>query len=445
VVWQPRFGFAWTPTKSGNTVLRGGFGIFEQSLPGTTADTIARNTPQLNSFTVRNGKITPGVPGGLFAIAAAANQSLLNAFNSGGTLASITASNPLFTPPGFTSTDGTFKTPRYQEWNLEVQQALPSQMVLSVNYVGNHGIHELIQNGNLNAYGFGSLPAAAPDPRFAIVNQYTSGGISNYNGLTTSLKRRFANGFQFQFNYTWSHALDECSNGCVEPYAYLGVVNQSITFPQNPNNIRQSLYGNADYDVRHYVSLNYVWQDALRHMFHWGPNVLFSGWTVSGTLFHRTGLPFSVVDTAVSGGIPNYQPAPFNAILAQQIAAGPTNCGKSSIETPCFADTMFTDPTNFATQTRNQFRGPGYFNTDFAVLKQFNIPRSETMKLSVGAQFFNLFNHPNFDQPVNDFGQVGAGFGQIQQTVTPPTSVYGSFVGSAVSGRIIQTKIMFVF
>jgi hypothetical protein len=79
------------------------------------------------------------------------------------------------------------------------------------------------------------------------------------------------------------------------------------------------------------------------------------------------------------------------------------------------------------------------------VLKEFRIPRSETMKLSLGAQFYNLFNHPNFDQPIGDFGQVGAGFGQIQQTVTGPTSVYGSFVGSAVSGRIIQTKIVFVF
>jgi len=445
LVWQPRLGFAWTPTQKGNTVIRGGIGIFEQALPGTTADAIARNLPGLNAFTVRNGKITPGVPGGLFAVAAAANQSLLSAFTSGGTLASIKASNPLFTTPGFTSTDATFKTPTYQEWNLEVQQALPSQMVLSVNYVGNHGIHELIQNGNINAYGFGSLPAAAPDPRFGIVNQFTSAGLSNYNGLTTSLKRRFANGFQFQFNYTWSHALDECSNGCVEPYAYLGVTNQSIQFPENPYNIRQSLYGNSDYDVRHYVSLNYVWQDALRHMFHGGPNVLFSGWTLSGTLFHRSGLPFSVVDTSVSGGIPNYQPAPFNAIFAQQVRPGSISCGKSAIDTPCFADNMFADPTNFATQTRNQFRGPGYFNTDLAVLKEFKIPRSETMKLSIGAQFYNLFNHPNFDQPIGDFGQVGAGFGQIQQTVTGPTSVYGSFVGSAVSGRIIQTKIVFVF
>jgi hypothetical protein len=445
VVWQPRLGFAWTPTKSGNTVLRGGFGFFESTLSGNIADTIARNLPGLRSFTVRNGKITPGVPGGLFAVASAANQSLLNAFSSGGTLASIKASNPLFATPSFTSTDATLKTPAYQEWNLEVQQALPSKLVLSLNYVGNHGIHELIQNGNLNAYGFGSLPATAPDPRFAIVNQYTSGGISNYNGLTTSLRRRFANGFQFQFNYTWSHALDECSNGCVEPYSYLTVTNQSLNFPENPYNIRQSLYGNADYDVRHYVSMNYVWQDALRHMFHWGPNVVFSGWTLSGTLFHRSGLPFSVVDTSVSGGIPNYEPAPFNAIFAQQIATGPTSCGKSSIDTPCFASNMFADPANFATQTRNQFRGPGYFNTDLAVLKEFKIPRSETMKLSIGAQFYNLFNHPNFDQPVGDFGQVGAGFGQIQQTVTPPTSVYGSFVGSAVSGRIIQTKVVFVF
>ena len=448
VIWQPRVGFAWTPTKSGNTVVRGGFGIFGNAIPGTVASVMARNTPLLNSFQVSNAPITPGVPNNLFAIAAGANQSLLNAFSSGGTLASISAANPYFSLPGFNSIDGTFQTPQYQEWNLEVQQALPWQMALSINYVGNHGIHETMINNNANAYcdpancgGFGGLPTTVPDPRFGVVNNYTSGAVSNYNGLTVNLRRRFSHGFLFGLNYTWSHALDMVSNGGIESYDLNAA--PSILNPINPSNFRQFNYGDADYDVRQYISANYVWENALRHMFKGGPNVLFNGWNVSGTVYHRTGLPFSVIDSNVSGAL-----AGFNyggTILAQQLTAGATTCGKSSIDTPCFADSMFADPAAFANQTRNQFRGPGFFDTDLSVNKEFQLRKWESAKVTVGAQFYNLFNHANFDKPVNDFGQLGAGFGQIQNTVTPPTSVYGAFVGSAVSGRIVQFRAQFVF
>ena len=96
VIWQPRIGFAWTPTKSGNTVVRGGFGLFGDTFPGQVADLMASNPPMVNSFLVQGGKITPGAPGNLFQITAAANQSLMDGFNNGGTVGSITASNPFF-------------------------------------------------------------------------------------------------------------------------------------------------------------------------------------------------------------------------------------------------------------------------------------------------------------------------------------------------------------
>jgi hypothetical protein len=449
LIWQPRAGFAWTVRP--NTVIRGGIGIFEYALPGTLARSVAVNTPGVVSFTnIPNGKITPGVPGNLFDIANSTYQALIAGFNSGATFAALKAANPAFAAPAFFSTQSELKIPTYQEWNLQIQQALgDSKTVLSVNYIGNHGIHEYFANNGLNAFcsaanagvcgGFG-LPTAAPDPRFSTVTVATNAGVSNYNGITVDVSRRFSM-LTFGGNYTWGHAMDMVSNGGVDQYDLNTA--PSILNPENPSNMRKYNYGNADYDVTHTIGGHYIWSDLFRQFFHFGPNAAFGGWTLSGTLHYRTGLPFSVIDTNVSGVTAGANLG--GPIFAQQVTPGPKTCGKSTIDTPCFADAMFTDPTGFASQSRNQFRGPGYFDTNMNLFKSFNLPRWEGAKLKVGVQAYNLFNHPNFDKPVNDYGQLDAGFGQVQSTVSPATSVYGSFVGAAVSGRLLQTKINLEF
>ena len=82
----------------------------------------------------------------------------------------------------------------------------------------------------------------------------------------------------------------------------------------------------------------------------------------------------------------------------------------NGLPNPCYNAANFVDPTNdFGTQRRNQFRGPGYFDTDFNVEKSFAMPKWEKAQFSVGARFFNLFNHPNFAFPNTniDSGQFG--------------------------------------
>src|SRR5215469_2743994 len=91
VIWEPRVGIAWRPPHNDNTVIRVGAGIFVDELPGGLAENVAFNTPNLNAFTVSSGPIAPGVPGGLFATAALANQALLSQFHSGGSFNSISA------------------------------------------------------------------------------------------------------------------------------------------------------------------------------------------------------------------------------------------------------------------------------------------------------------------------------------------------------------------
>jgi len=454
VVWQPRLGFTFSPFSNNKTVLRGGIGIFGDSFPAVLVDNFSSNPPVLNSFQVA-GALSPASSGNVFQLASGANTSFLNAFASGGTLASIQATNPFFSPPTITASDPTIRQPRYQEWNLQVEQDLGWNSVFSVNYVGNHGIFEAALNSGVNAFGFGGLPAAAPDPRFSTVTQVQSIAVSNYNGLVTSFRHNFNRGFAFQLNYTWSHALDEISNGGLLPFN--DNTNVSILNPVNPFNIRQN-YGNSDYDVRHYFSANYVWSDSLRHLFKWGPNAVFGGWTVSGTVFSRSGLPFSVIDGNASATLngQNYG----GTILADVV--GPTtsgSCGRPNATPdpatgnpppPCLNFASFASPTSVAVnQARNQFRGPNFFDTDLTVMK--NTKLGEKASLGVGVQFFNLFNHPNFDQPIGDIAAGsadpinGGSFGTIVSTVNTPTSILGSFLGGDASPRLIQLKAEFKF
>ena len=114
--------------------------------------------------------------------------------------------------------------------------------------------------------------------------------------------------------------------------------------------------------------------------------------------------------------------------------------------TPCFggpASTYFANPTSFGGQRRNQFTGPQDSNTDLSVMKGFKVPGLESGKVQVGAQGFNVLNHPNFQNPDSDFSSPT--FGSVVSTASSPTSVYGSFLGGDASPRIVQLKAVFQF
>jgi len=445
IVYEPKVGFAWSPFGARNTVIRGGIGIFSDAIPTGGIDDILTNAPNDPSFVLFNGALSPAAAGNLNGQATAANAAFRANFASGGTVPAFNFFNP-----------GKVQIPRYDEWDLEVQQALGWHTTVSAKYVGNHGEHEEITNPALNAFSptgspFGSLPLTQPDPRFGVVAQTQNVGNSNYNGVTLTAAHTMNGGFQFQASYTYSHALDEISNSSLNPFGLNANNNVDVVTPLNPFNIRQLNYGNADYDVRHSFSMNYVWSDAIRHLTARGPNALTKGWTFSGTIFKHTGFPYSIfssTETATLQGsfFGSTSPATTTAVLANVVGSPNISCGSSAAQlaNPCYSAANFTDPTNnFATQRRNQFRGPGYFDTDFDFEKTFDIPKWEKAKFSVGARFFNLFNHPNFAFPNTNIDSNQ--FGQITQTVSQPTTIYGSGLGADASPRVIELQAKFVF
>jgi hypothetical protein len=328
---------------------------------------------------------------------------------------------------------------------LQIQKGFGRNDSLSVGYNGNHGLHEPIFNTSVNAFGlFPSLPAAPLSSQLGEMTLVEDVGISNYNGMTVSYVHRFSGwggAGVLQFNYTYSHAFDEISNG-----GFDGFTENSILSPQNPNNIREN-YGPADYDARHVINANYVWEVPVRRALGghgWKP--LVDGWQVSGAVFHRTGFPYTITDPTFFGAN-NY----FGAVFPVPTESVPTTCGGVAHAGPnavsCFASGAFPVPgteTDFAPQGyRNVYRGPNYTDTDFSFTKKTKIPGWERGELQIGLQFFNLFNHENFTLPIST--TTDPLFGTIQGGVNPPTSILGSFLGGDASPRLIQVKAQFVF
>jgi hypothetical protein len=459
VALQPRFGFTYSPKGLGNTVLRGGIGVFSDLYQGVLLDNMVDNSPTTNAFIVFPGltgpnPLAPTAPGSVTSTAAANNASFLSQFFSGGTLGSISAANPAFLPPNLFSIANQLNNPKYLEWNFEIQQAIGSKMSLNLNYVGTHGYNTLIQNPGLNAYinpsdtpvhSFGGLTTTPLDPRFGSVAELSSIGRSNYDGVTATFTRRMSYGFQMNANYTFSHSLDDLtSTNPGTPYSELN----SLTRQINPFNFDQGTYGPSDSDSRHNFTANYVWN--MPHRFQNRLTELaLGGWGFAGTFFAHSGVPFTagtdqeqLLNLFGGGG-------PIAEFLGGGIGAGCNSPGLVNSGAPnhCLQASQFTAPFDAGGQNvwnnvaRNYFRSPSYFDTDFTVMKNFLV--TERVKLQLGANMFNVLNHPNFFSPVNNV--ANGAFGTLFATAAQPTTPYGSFQGAGVTGRLIQMQAKLIF
>ncbi len=437
IVPDPRLGVVWSPWGGTGTVIRGGVGVFSDLAPAFLVSNVFNNAPFPFNATIYDGSLVglANTPGSAAQTAQNQYNAFKTGFFAGQTFNELNNSIPGgFSPVNYFSIPSKFLTPTYVEWSFEIQQPIGTKNVLVATYSGNHGYNLLVNNNFPNGYsttGFGGLPVTAPDGRFGTVTQLTNGAISNYDGLTFQYRRSFSYGFQGQVNYTWSHALDDISNGGSGlPYSFCSGC--GLTSLSSPSILAN--YGNADYDIRNNLTADFVWDTPWKFSNKILENVV-GNWTVSGKVFARSGTPFSLYDSVLAGQVsPNISGA---TILATTTAAHlPVSCGAGAVNTPCFNASDFVpsgSETTFGNVGRNALEGPGYVDVDTSLYKNFTI--KERLRFQLGASAYNLLNHPHFQNPTADV--ASGGFGTISATAIPPTSAYGAFQGSAVSGRVL--------
>jgi Carboxypeptidase regulatory-like domain/TonB-dependent Receptor Plug Domain len=446
VITEPRFGFAYSPYGEGKTVVRGGIGLFANTFTAGITSSVYGNSP--NKFTP---KVTTGIVGlsptaGTSQVTAiASNTAFQNGFSNGDTLTQLQAAvgaGVTFSTPGLYINPNKFHTNKVLEWSLEVEQSLTKSDVFTLAYAGNHSYNYALSTAGANGAstkGFGGLPTTAPDPRFALVMQVYDTGYGHYNGLTASERHAFVHGFQASASYTWSKslALTNIYNPVVYSLTPLAVVGK-----------KTDGYGPTAFDTRNNFSADFVYSTPKFSKPLYDHS--FGGWKFGGKIYLYSGRPFSVTDGGINGATAGLSSTFSGSILADLIQPGVlgTHCSRASVNlaghTPCLSTANFASSAtqnDWGNIKPNSFRGPGYFSIAAQLSK--SIPVTEHQHFEIGADAYNLFNHPNFGLPTSD---VNSGsFGLITSTQSSPTSIYGTGQGSAVSGRVLVVFGKFIF
>jgi hypothetical protein len=466
-IMQPRTAIAWRFEPK--SVLRTGFGIFSDILPGSVADLIGANPPYDKTFqggllgTVGGTAIAPGVPNSAVDATEGANQSFTSGFPQG----QLSCASPQSTPEGcippvaITAVpDGKLHAPYFMEWSLGMERQFGTKASVQAQYVGTRAVNQPYST-QVNGYQTVCQGCFAPfpylqstDPRFGAVTQFSTGANSHYSGLQLTAMKRLGHGLQGQINYNWSRCMDTVSNGGFLSFSAGGILSPL------PGDLARG-YGPCDYDIRHNLNVHYVYQLPLKVRSH-SLGYVLNGWQISGTAFWHSGVPFSVLSTPYSAngngivqgsgpqfasavpGVPLYEHHPIPGITQAGTLQWLNPDAFVSAVDPGTGQCYGGDSTQncqFGNLGRNALRGPDFLWSDFYLTKWF--PLSERVKLRFEGQFFNVFNHPNFALPnVVQAGIPGnpstqSGFGALTYATSPPTGLLGVGLGGDSSPRMI--------
>jgi hypothetical protein len=279
-------------------------------------------------------------------------------------------------------------------------------------------------------YLIGALdPNVGMSAQFGTNTYISNQGASSYDGMLVSLRKRFSQGLQFDFNYTWSHSID---NGSSVTNTVTGGLVCDMT------NLRVCR-GNSDFDIRHLVNANFIYELPFGRGQRFGGNSpgwvnqVIGGWEISGIFTGRTGLAFGTTTGTFPVGFNFNSPAAINGNLAslqERIHDSGTTIQFFDNPTAVFDPNNPTSgalrfPRHGEIGSRNILRGAPFWNLDTAVMKNFKMPWSETQSLQIRWESFNAFNHNSFGLPVVNI--VGNTFGQITTSASTPREMQFAF------------------
>ena len=448
-VVQPRFGFNLDVHGDGKTVVRGGIGLFADNFPALIAEQTFLSFPNSYTAFVPTGTVAQD-GGSAFAFAQGSAQAVLHGFAQGATFNQLTnelaAQGIPFFAPNYTTTPNDFHGARYLEFSMQVQREITPTDAFIVSYAGNHGYDLFVANNHLNQnFGtnfssFQGLPATSPDPRFGQVSSFSNDAISNYNGVSVQYKHIDHSGLTTDIAYTYSHALDDISNGGNSQLPYS---NGSLRFQLTPGLPSALMYSSSDYDIRHNFVMDLVYAEP-RRFDNKIVNSVAAGWTVGAKAYWRSGEPFSVING--SAGAALGASGTGGAVVLAQVLNNNFSHSCTSYGNPCFQEPgIFNGAATqnvFGNVPRNSFTGPHFSDVDMTLFK--DVYKKESLAFQVGAQAYNTFNHVNFAQPNNNASDLTT-LGKISADINAPTSPYGSSQQSTVSGRVLVVQGRLVF
>ncbi len=415
--FAPRVGFAYDLFGRGKTVIRGAYGLFYdspsqdffllQSFPNGSVGT--NPLPGLGTFTVNFTGPVPFGPG-------------VNIFGG------VNTPVPPFTVFGV---DQHMRNPYVQSYNFNIEQTIAAGTVLQVGYVGSKG-NKLYRVRDINQATAGTVadeqqrrPFANVYPQFAGIYELESSANSRYNAMQTILRRRLAKNLSAYGSYVWSHSIDDASNGICSCTA-------GVSLPQNSFNARAEK-AVSSFDQRHRFTANFVYDVAIfARAFNSWPKRITEGWQVSGIYTIGSGLP---ITPFWNGGTPSGSGETSND--RPNVVGDPNNGPKRPDAWFNTAAFVAAPAGTFGNAGRNTIIGPRTNIADFSVLKATRI--RERMNLQFRAEFFNIFNHPNFSLP--NVTVNSSAFGTIASTVDVAN---GNPLGDG-GPRLIQLSLKLAF
>ncbi|NWG13700.1 MAG: carboxypeptidase regulatory-like domain-containing protein [Acidobacteria bacterium] len=439
--FSPHAGFAWDPFNNGRMSVRGGYGLYYDTILGAVVsqarnvfpteipflseatffghDGLNANNPGF--FGIRNaeGDVPPFFVEGTNQLAGTADDfvalvgTLLDATKEAGGLT-------------FTLPDKRLRTPYVQQWHLTLEREMFTDYLVAASYVGTKGTkltRPVTPNGgpavtpkqiltlkagaaptvtfdNLDAGIVNQLPIHRQDGALGAYRIFENSARSNYHAFQLETCKRYSHGLTFTGAYTWSHAIDDVSD-IIEGAGAPSIAQDSVNLGAER--------GHAGFDVRHRVAASAI-VDLPR--FRGKPAVLLAGWQIASIFQARTGQPFTLA-------------VPFDANLDGNLTDRPSTTeglifsNRHSVRRvammPGYEVTDFYSLGRNGSVGRNTVRGDGLVNLDLALNKKFRF--ADTRNLDLRVEVFNVFNRANFGLPVRTIGDPG--FGSSTNTVTP--------------------------